>query len=438
MMEGKAEMKKNSMRKWLAVMLALVLALSCAAASAQTVSVKLAVDTEAVKTLATAYGMPEEQASTIIDPIAALINALGVKVITAADGAQIDLELKDKNALSLGFATTEEGTALVSTLIPNYMLTVKPETLEQLMSSFMQNMPGAGAAGAAGGFDMSAMAGMIMPYVMPFTEAFQTAVVPGEPVPGEYEIDGVTFDTMVPVDIDVDALAAATRTMLDGMMNDEKVVSLFQSFGQFSGGSFNVEDMKKNMDEFIAHFPKTVTATVYNNSDGSPAYYVEGTATDEGKEEPSYGYTMLILDEKTGKMSFFVFEQEIITSISYGEDGFTAGFYQGESSIVLDVTSTAGDPMTTKADLYISSETPLLTITVAQSQDSTRTLPVEAGEKTVVAVEELMSSQGGSEAVQGLTTELMSNGLPSLLTSLAVNVPEAASLLSMLMAPAAQ
>ena len=125
---------KKMIRKLAALMLALVMVLGCAAASATSVDVAVKVDGEAVKGLLGGFGMPEEMQAPV-DTIAGLLSALDVKVVTEPDGGEITLGLAGTEALKAGFASTEDGLAFVSTLIPNYILTIRRETASRVANS---------------------------------------------------------------------------------------------------------------------------------------------------------------------------------------------------------------------------------------------------------------------------------------------------------------
>lgn len=155
------------MKKLLALLLALIMALGCAAASAETVYTKIAVNHDAAKALMAGFGMPEDQMG-MVDPILAIVDALGIKVITVEDGAQIDLDFNGADALSLGCAMDGENITLVSTLFPSYVLTMKTETIGQMMQSFMPGM--AGGESGAGGMTMT---GQVEGIPVVFTRAIE-------------------------------------------------------------------------------------------------------------------------------------------------------------------------------------------------------------------------------------------------------------------------
>ena len=143
------------MKKLLALTMALLMALSCMSAFADTIYTKVLVDEEVAESLMALYGMDEDQLA-LVDPILSLVNAIGVNVITAEDGAPVDVDLNGANAFSLGFAANEAGATVASTLFPNYVLTVSQETMNEFMKQFAANMPGA-SAGGEGGMDMTAL-----------------------------------------------------------------------------------------------------------------------------------------------------------------------------------------------------------------------------------------------------------------------------------------
>lgn len=426
------------MKKLLALLLALMMALGCAAASAETVYVKLNVNRDTVNALTASFGMPEDQAA-IVDPILAAVNALGVKVTTVNDGAQIDLDLNGDEALSLGVATNEEGFTAVSTLFPNYALTMKTETITQMMESMMAAMPG--AAGGEGGMDINAMMAPLAGYFTRFFEACSAAAVPGEPVPGEYEFEGYKFDTLVPVTVNVPAIAENAKALLDEMLSDEAVLSaiqgMAQGMAQGAGGALNVEDIKKAAEEWIAHFPETVNAEYYANSDGSPAFYLKGEAAYEG-QEPSFGYTMLFIDQQNMNMKYWDSNSQMTGAIVIAANSFRMEFSMAGMVFALDFIMNMGTPAEFLCKLYFMDlATPLLTVAVTVAPEGERTLPMDTEGKTVLPIEGMMN--GESEAGNALVMDIMTNGLNELMPKLTKAVPEIQDLINLMMvSPAAE
>ena len=132
------------MKRYLAIILAALMALACLpaaaeeaapaeaaavpAAAGQTVYAKLSVDREAGKNVFTKLGVPEEQLPAL-DPVLDLLSALGVRVSFPNGGGQVDLDLNGTPVLSLGGTTTEDGMLIAGSLFPNYLVTVSYRTL---------------------------------------------------------------------------------------------------------------------------------------------------------------------------------------------------------------------------------------------------------------------------------------------------------------------
>ncbi|MBR5110274.1 MAG: hypothetical protein IK099_08765 [Clostridia bacterium] len=414
------------MKKLLALLVALVMALGCAMASAETVYTKIAVNHETANGLIASFGMPEEQMG-MVEPLLSLVDALGLKVIAVEDGAEITLDFNGKEALTLGCLMDEKSITAVSTLFPNYAVTMQLDTLTQMMGSMM---PGAGEGGE-GGMDITAMIEPLMGYFTRFAEACANAAVPGEPVPGAYEFEGCKFDTLVPITVDIQAIAESFKTLMDEMMNDPAAFGAIQGMMQGTGASLDADEMKKGLDEFIAHFPDTVTAEYYTNSDGSPAFYMQGESAYEGKEGASFGYTMLFLDEQNMKMTYWDNENAMSGSIVITANSFRMDFDMAGMTFALDLTFEMGESSVFVCKLYfMDPENPLVTVNVTVSPDSARTLAVDTGDKTVLALETLMNGEGDAS---GLLGDIMVNGLGGLMTSLTEAVPEMGGMLSMFM-----
>ena len=407
------------LKKLMAVILAMILALSCASASAGSFSVDFSADQEVAKRALTELGVPEKLFS-MIDPVLGMASSsLGIKVITVEDGAQIDLTLDGKQTVSLGLAENEQGFTLVSTLFPNYAITLKKETISKLMEIFSVFKPSvsvsAQGAGILGGMDLSPVQKLIDTYITPCISACMAAAAPGEAVKGEYQYDGCNFDTMVPITVDVPAIAKAVTTMTDGLLSDKTVADFLKPMSWISRGKLGVEQIKAGVQEFIAHFPANVTVEYYNNSDGSSSFWMNGQASDEGKEDPSYVYNILIKDAKSGTITFNGYEQEMIVGLTYSEGGFREEFSLGGKSMALDVSMEQGDPTALRASLYLlDPDHPMLTLAVTVSENGARTLPVEIGKKTALPVEDVLN--GKNDGMIGLFTNIMMNNLGSLMS----------------------
>ncbi|MBE5775193.1 MAG: hypothetical protein E7337_14910 [Clostridiales bacterium] len=415
------------MKKLLALILALMMMLTCISAFADTIYTKVAVDPEVAKELMTGFGVPEDQMA-MVDPILALVNALGVNVITVTDGAQIDLDLNGADALSLGFATDDAGINVVSTLFPNYVVTISQETIGQIMEQFMANMP---IAGGEGGMDMNAFMGTFSGYITPWVEACSAAGKPGDPVTGEYEFEGYKFDTMVPVTVDMAAITEATQKLLDDLLADPAAMAaikgMAQGMAQSTGETIDdekfTEDFKAGFEEFMAHFPATASAEVYANSDGSETFYMNAEAMREGETEPFTAY-MLYVDAQNMKMGY---QDGQTTEAGFEMTGSDMTMYFAMGEMYFGLAMSFAENQFGMDIYFMNEEKPLVSITVDMAAGGERTLSVDTAGKTAVAL--ALPMDGNDESVQGLLGDIMMNGLGGLMGTLSEQVPEIASML---------
>ena len=415
---------KRTMKKIIAVFTAALMILGCSpAVFAETINIRLTVDQDNASELAASFGATEEQIQ-IIRAVAAFVNALDVNAAVLEDGGQVDLKLNGKDALSLGFMIDEKGITIVSTLFPNYAVTASPEALAQMMGGFTGNMPGSGDGGMNLA-DMGTMPEIFAGYFERFSEACSQAGVPGDPVPGEYEVDGYLFDTMVPVTVNIQAVQEAAGSLMDDMMEDEAVLSAIRSGMLYSGTEFNEEGFGAGFEEWLRHFPDEASAEFYTNSEGGETFYLTGQSSYKDKDTPSFEYTMLF-DEGSTVMTFNGNEEpEMEMMFAYSGDSMNAsctvaGMYLGYNF------QNEGDR--NRCELFfMNKEKPLLTVTVTADEDAERTLVVGTEGRTVLSAEELMS---GSDAAGGFMGDVMMNGLGTLLTVVTEEVPEAGALLS--------
>lgn len=427
------------MRKLMALILALLLALPCAPAFAQTVYTRVTVDREQAKMLISGFGMPEAQLS-MADPILSLLNALGVRVTSVEDGAQVDLDLNGEDALSLGWTSKGADYAIVSTLFPNHYLTLSNDTLSQMMAQMAQNMPG---TGDSGGFDPAAMQNVFGSYYRRWMRACTAAGQPGQPVSVEFQYRDYEFDTMVPVSVDMTAITTATSALLDELLADPAAMGMLrgmaQGMSQGSGAAFNPEtfdsDFKAGFKEWMAHFPDEASAEVYTKTgDTSGRFYMNAKSFHEGEADPFFtsymlygnaqnmdmGYTMDLTDDKTGETIRMTagFAMKNSTMKMYFDMG---GMYYG-----LNMRLKSGDMAFDV--FFMNADHPLLSVAVQITDGGNRTLSMDAEGRTKMAVEEFMAD-ANSEAAQSLYGDIQANGLSALMSIALQQVPDLSGLL---------
>jgi hypothetical protein len=410
------------MKKIFVMILTLMIAMLCISASANTVYTKVAVDPDVAAELLSSTGMPNDQIA-LINPIVSLVNALGVNVTTVNDGAQIDLDLNGTDALSLGLATTDENLVIASTLFPNFIVTMNQATLGELLSS----MPVAGAG--ANGMDSNAMMEVFGKYITPWMEACVSAGIPGEPVKGEYEFEGYTFDTMVPVTVDIPAITEATKTQMKNLMADPAAIAMLKSMAQSSGAAVDEASFEKGImdafEEWIAHFPSTASSAFYSNSDGSESFYMTAEAT----REKDGAFTAYMLFEDQTHMSMGYQDGTATTGAFVMADTDMSMYFQmGEMYIGLSLSIPEN---LISASLFINNPiAPLLNVYVVLAEGGERTLSMDIKDKTVLPVEDIMNDASG-KAAQGLLGDIMGSGMNALMETVNTETPDFFELMNM-------
>jgi len=218
------------MKKLLAVLLALVLALSCTLALAETtapateqefpgltIESEYDVNREAITKLLTDKGM-DESLVKFVDAIASILDQGGEKLVIAKDGVQCDVLLKGESLVNLLAQFTDNGLLIGSNLIPNYALTASFEELFELFMAKVQEQ-----AEATEGFDIAGIQESLSAHVETFVDSCSAAIIPGEPKQGDYVMDGVSYNTMIPMKIDLPTIVDALNEMTEGLANDETI-----------------------------------------------------------------------------------------------------------------------------------------------------------------------------------------------------------------------
>lgn len=409
------------MKKLLALILALMLALGGVAALADTVNTRITVDRDVAKELTSSFGLDEETQQKI-DSALAVVNAIGVNVTTLADGLEFDLTMNDAVALALGLAMDDADASVVSTLFPNYCITFTQQTLATMAQQMAEKFSAAGGSDDA---NMMAAAQALAEYFTRYIAAVSAAATPGEPEAVEFEHDGYTFDTLVPVTVDIPAAIAATDALVDEMLADETLTAAIESSMKSYGQTFDEEAIRSAYDEWKTHMPEAATSEFYTISDDPSVFFLAGDAFLKDREEAAYHYEMLNKGDNAGTMGYWDYVNDMIMSLEYAEGAVRADITVSGMYLGFDFIAEAGQ-ITCK--LYFLSDAPLVCVDVTIAEGGERTLPVDAEGKTVLTVEDAMNDESG-ELVQGLLMDIMGNGIGALTEIAMQQVPELANMM---------
>ena len=257
------------MKKMLALLLAMLLALSCTLALAETaeapafqgltIQSEYDVNIDALNNLLTGMGM-DENTMTIVDAVASIIDQAGEKLVISNQGAQAELLLKDASLLNMVALVGQDGITLGSNLVPSYALKISPADMLRMLADMIEKQEA-----ATGGLDMAVLQEALTGHFQNFINTCMGAVAQGEPEQGDFEMDGVSYNVRVPMTIDMATIVEAANTLVNDLNNDENVKAALEKL-QGMGVNMNLEGSSEPVD--TANLP-AVTVDMYMNIDES-------------------------------------------------------------------------------------------------------------------------------------------------------------------------
>lgn len=446
------------MKKLLALMMTLALALSCVGVQAEmtlpvNANVTVQVNGDSLSTLLMMTGTEMDENSTAaMSSLLAMLNALSVNVAATEEGMQAELRLKDTAVGTVNLGSDEKGNlVMVSDLFPTYAITMAPETLNQLLSLDTADQPALA--------NMDDVAAALQQQIAAVTEGMQEKT--GQPVPGEYTIEGTAFNVMVPMELTMGDVMQMGVSVAKGMLANESVLAflgeLDMPMDEFSPEA--LDEALADMSEEEAAAPVSMNLYYQMDAEGNATdnrYITYETTIDGENVSVAFGY----VDGKVyvhALMSEDVYETEdalrqaaqmgtadtgtIDMVAGTDADGNVALTFEMLVEGVYMAVKADGQPTDAgfrgKAEFYLlDAENALLTIHVELTQgvgELTNTVSAEG--KTVLALEELMAMDEDAldAALEGLGEDVENFGLFTLLGNAANAMPDEMNALMALM-----
>lgn len=439
------------MKKLLALVMALMMALSCFTALAEepakktglsfelpaiTVTDEITLNEEAIMALLPIMSGISEESVAMFQPIIALLNNLSFKAVTDEYGLQFDVNLKGQNILTLAGEMTENGVALATDLLPSYAFTLSYETIKQAMEA--RNLK---IQEVLANVDMEKLVANVMSYSMQYSSIIMSSVTMGETEFGEFYIEAndYTFNTCTPITVDTEAIAAAVATLAEQLKNDETVNSLISALNnagfpvQLNGG-INIV------------LPK-VAAWTYANVD-EEGYSLDGVTyivVEATFDDPSKDFDVKVLVNENGVMvTVFVptLDTDVVMAVNPTDNGLVMVIETEIQEMYIGAKATLfiGETINLDCDLFFQDpENPILCEKVVVAFEGERTFTVLGENKTVVDAADLVGETINDELRSSLLGDVY-NGLNGLLAKAAAVMPEEVTALMNLMmgAPAVE
>ena len=413
------------MKKMLALLLALMLALTCTMALAETTGIppilgitvqsENDVDREVLKNALTQMGVDENTLS-LIDSVAAVISESSEKVVVAPNGFQYEELLKGTSIFSLVSQFTENGVLTSTSLLPNYAFAVSMEEIGQMMQGMAQQAEGLQA------LDTEALAKAITGYSNTFIDACVKAVTPGQPEQGDFVLDGISYNIKVPLNVDLAAIIDASNKMTADLFNDETVKSAIETL---KGMGVNIEVPESTDIPVDPATLPTVAVDAYMSIDEQGN---QGDTTDvvfsvtlPGTEEPATMGDVLVQGKNVRIIAQFLTAglnvgctvEPTENGGSFRSDFNYNGMYLGFASVCDNQESA------TVVDSYaylMDDANPVFTNHTTIENSGELTLSADGEGKTVVALTDLFG-EGAEELTGGIVMDFMFNGLGSMLST---------------------
>ncbi len=446
------------MKKLLAVLLALVLALSCTLAMAETaktaetaetaeaqpfqgltIQSEYNVDRDTLKDVLAKMGT-DEAVITLIDTIAAIVDQSGEKVVIAKEGFQAEILMKGNSLLNLVGLTSDKGLTFGSNLIPNYAIDITYDEIGEMLSSAIQE---AQEQDPTKDLDMAGLQQVLTDYMNDFILTCTTdALIPGTPEQGDFVLDGVSYNTRIPMEVSLPVVLDATKELIENLQNDETVQTALLQLA-LAGVDINIEDAD-SLDEIDPATLPVVKVETYmtldENANQSGATQVSVYVVPVGETTPATTvYTVvdgnnIKIDAQfvdSGATSQFSFVMDRDPQDPFGVnsrlDAYLGDLYTGCAV----VSSSNNESIRYDSYVYFQdTEKPIITESGSITLDGALTLGVTDG-VTKITLADLTGEKAG-DVIGGLMNDL-SGGAVSILMTAYSSVPEIGAIIGQLM-----
>ena len=334
------------MKKICSLIMALLLAVYCIGASAETATVTVQMN-ENMLANGLAGAVPPEQSDALMNTVTAFMDALSFKIVTAQDaGAQADIQLKGQTVATVSVAAQGDQMVIVSDLFPNYAITVTQEELQAIAQSAGISTAGTAVIVTIGGADgptniyTATASGPVLQMngqtvteeqINDYVDSLLTKLEAsqGEAVPGEYTFEETAFQVMTPVNMTVGDVMNGMLTILKDAAPDSEIT--------------------KSLSDTIAETPAETLAIPMDIK-------VYSAVDAEGNSEENYYLTFsMTINDGALFSSALITNEKVHLNVAVGEaeltdaDAVMAAAQAGQGSI-----ATVLDEMMKKSNVYKS------------------------------------------------------------------------------------
>ena len=444
------------MKKTVAMLLALIMALSATLALAEPAKARneglslvssINIDRDKAGKLMDEQKL-DEQTRQLVDSALAVVNAASDRLCIAQNGVSYELFLNETEVLCFTFGMTDDGLVALSNLIPGHALTVSNDTINiatgvcGIASEISKEVRLEREAQA-----YKATAAM-SPYFTEFVEDLLPAIQLGNEEKGDFTLrNGKTFNTCMAISLDRQGVADALNNMFSNMLKDSVVLAVLVN------ALVTDEDLANSA--FVAENVPVIDIALYANLDDkgeelSPEKAIGISLTLPGQTEVCASLelcqsedsvqAMLDIPGSEGAGDTFIafgyapYDEEINAGSATLQVKYNGEYYGDILYFGLDEKENA---MIATNELYIQDpDQPLATATTAHYAGEP-TLDLSIGDRRAIAAESLVIGETAEKLKQELMQEVLFSGLGIIGTATKA-VPEFATLLSLLSSAGAE
>ena len=442
------------MKKIVALLLALVMALSATLAFAEPAEVLgdglvltayVNIDRERAGQLMDAAKLDEETRK-LVDSVLAVVNEATETLTFAENGFQYEVFLKDSEVLRLTVGKTDDGLVVLSNLINGHAVTVSDEVVGVMAGLFDLSLGMKESVREEKRFRRRVVQQSVTEALIPYITDFIMDVIPAirlqEEEKGTFVLeDGSAYNTRLKIDIDTHLVAEALNAMFARIYRN-KVLLLALKAVSFSAEKLAdviidadaVSDIDvilySNLDDRGRELTpdKAITASVTPPGKTEPCAYFElqqhGEALQAllnipGSDEASRVYAAIAFDPFDMNANAGGATMELNYNGSYYGDVFTIEFAED------------GDTLIAQDTLYIlDAEKPAATV-YAAIQDGAPALDLDIGRRKTIPLESLLIGRKKQALKKELKTDAMLSSLV-IISKATQAVPEFVNLLALL------
>ena len=348
-------------------------------------------------------GMAGMDFTDVLNSVVSIVSNTKIKYAAKGDASQIDVTVKNKPLISLGIGPDKGGYTMVCDLIPTYAFHLSAETMEQMTREITKTIPA--------NIDVTAVTNALLKPLDELITSVSQKV--GAPESGSYTVDGITFNSRIPVNITQKDAQLMLMNYAKQVLAEPAVANLVKQAGDFDPAT---------IDQAIAEVEQ------YGSDDPIPVE-IYGDVNMYGVASKTYAVITIDYDTKVyvgqmdnrfvAKMVREYNNDTISLDIEDTEKGSLASLRVKDSSsdvyLKSEITDRNDGGFDSKTDVFINNMS-FGTVYLNVHSGANITLSATTNGRDVIPFEQLASGGSSSQEFQNFQQALVMTAVPLLLS----------------------